>query len=219
MKRFLRKNAWGVLLLSGMIVATVAWAFDKHDWKKRDKWQNAPGIFKAMEIDAGSYVADIGAREGYLSVRLAKTVGDAGRVFAVDIDKDALKKLKKTAREMGLENIQTVHSKEDDPMLSENTLDAIVIVNSYHEFDEYESMLKHMKAALKKGGRLVLVEPISKRRRDSSRSTQESSHELGMNYARKDLEAAGFEIIKQRDPFVKRKSQNDEMWLLVGRKH
>ena len=58
-------------------------------WAKRDKWQDVPGIFEAMAVQPGSHVADVGSREGYLTVRLAEAVGAEGRVYAVDIDGDA----------------------------------------------------------------------------------------------------------------------------------
>ena len=187
-------------------------------WAQRDKWQDVPGIFEAMALQPGSYVADVGSREGYLTVRLAEAVGAEGRVYAVDIDGDALKKLRKNLADEDTSRVRLIHSEPDDPMLPEGLLDAVVVVNSYHEFEAYASMLTHIKAALKPGGRLVLVEPISQGRRVAMREVQESHHELGIDYARADLEAAGFEILNARDPFVKRRDNGDEMWLLVGRR-
>ena len=78
--------------------------------------------------------------------------------------------------------------------------------------------LEHNLKLLSHCGRLVLVEPITPSRRVAMREVQESHHEIGIDYARADLEAAGFEILDARDPFIKRKSQRDEMWLLVGRR-
>ena len=187
-------------------------------WDRRDKWQDVPGIFAAMALQPGSHVADIGARDGYLTVRLAEAVGAEGRVYAVDIDGDALEKLRNNLADEDTSRVTLVHSEPDDPMLPDGLLDAVVVVNSYHELEAYASMLKHIKAALKPGGRLVLVEPISKSRRVAMREVQEDNHEIGIDYARADLEAAGFDILDARDPFVKRKSQRDEMWLLIGRR-
>ena len=177
-----------------------------------------PGIFEAMAVQPGSHVADVGSREGYLTVRLAEAVGAEGRVYAVDIDGDALKKLRKKLADADTSRVRLIHSEPDDPMLPEGLLDAVVVVNAYHEFEAYASMLGHIKEALKPGGRLVLVEPITPSRRVAMREVQESHHEIGIDYARADLEAAGFEILDARDPFIKRKNQRDEMWLLVGRR-
>ncbi len=187
-------------------------------WEKRDQWQNVSGIFEAMNVHPGSYVADVGARDGYLTVRLAEAVGTQGRVYAIDIDASALKKLKKNLADEDTSRVTLIHSLPDNPKLPEGLLDAVVVVNAYHEFDAYAAMLAHIKDALKPGGRLVLVEPISKRRRDASRKKQTSGHEIGLAYAQADLAAAGFEILDTRDPFIKRKQQNYEMWLLVGRR-
>lgn len=187
-------------------------------WARRDQWQNVAGIFEAMGIHEGSYVADVGARDGYLTVRLARTVGAAGRVYAVDIDADALRELQGHLADEDTSRVMLVHSVPDDPMLPEGVLDAVVVVNAYHEFEAYASMLAHIKAALKPGGRLVLVEPIAEDRRDDSRSRQASRHEIAIRYAQADLEEAGFEIIQAQDPFVERVQRNDEMWLLVGRR-
>ena len=143
----------------------------KTRWEKRDKWQDVPGIFEAMAVQPGSHVADIGAREGYLTVRLAEAVGPEGRVYAVDINANSLEKLRKNLAHEDTSRVALVHSEPDDPMLAEASLDAAVVVNSYHEFEAYEAMLKHIKVALKPGGRLVLVEPITDRRRDATRKT------------------------------------------------
>lgn len=187
-------------------------------WEKRDQWQNVSGIFEAMNVHTGSYVADVGARDGYLTVRLAEAVGAQGRVYAIDINASALKKLKKNLADEDTSRVTLIHSLPDDPKLPEGLLDAVVVVNAYHEFDAYAAMLAHIKDALKPGGLLVLVEPITKRRRDASRKTQTGGHEIGLAYARADLVAAGFEILDTRDPFIKRKEQDYEMWLLIGQR-
>jgi len=187
-------------------------------WTERDAWQDVPGILKAMGVREGSHVADVGARDGYLTVRLAEAVGPTGRVYAVDIDADALEKLRKNLSDADTSRVTLIHSAPDDPMLPERMLDAVVVVNAYHEFRAYAVMLQHIKEALKPGGRLVLVEPLSPRRRDATRDEQADHHEIALAYARADLEAAGFEIVDARDPFVKRRRQNDEMWLLLGRR-
>ena len=190
----------------------------KTRWEKRDKWQNVPAIFEAMAVQPGSQVADIGARDGYLTIRLVEAVGMQGRVYAVDINAKSLETLRDNLAAEDTSRVVLVHSEPDDPMLAEASLDAAVVVNAYHEFEAYKAMLKHIKAALKPGGRLVLVEPITDRRRDATRKKQMSHHEIGINYARADLEDAGFEVLDAQDPFVERKDQSDKMWLIVGRK-
>lgn len=210
-----------LLVLCGLVLFVLApssCTAQSDRWEKRDQWQNVSGIFEAMNVHTGSYVADVGARDGYLTVRLAEAVGAQGRVYAIDINASALKKLKKNLADEDTSRVTLIHSLPDDPKLPEGLLDAVVVVNAYHEFDAYAAMLAHIKDALKPGGLLVLVEPITKRRRDASRKTQTGGHEIGLAYARADLVAAGFEILDTRDPFIKRKEQDYEMWLLIGQR-
>jgi SAM-dependent methyltransferase len=201
----------------GLLVYSILISFEasaqNDDWTKRDEWQNVAGIFYAMGIDSASIVADIGCQEGYLTLRLAPRVA---RVFAVDIDVDALRKLKNNASEFN--NITTVHGDVDDPKLPSDTLDAAVIVNAYHEMTAYVPMLAHVYRALKPKGRLVIVEPISQSLRSAERSKQTKAHEIGIAYVRKDLLESGFTIIGEQDPFVKRDHRNDEMWIIVSEK-
>jgi SAM-dependent methyltransferase len=107
----------------------------------------------------------------------------------------------------------------DNPKLPLNMLDAVIILDTYHEMDDHDKMLQHIKASLKPGGRLLLCEPIAEERRNLNREDQERKHELGMNYALDDLQKAGFSIIKKQDPYVDRsKEKGDKMWLIVAAK-
>ena len=185
-------------------------------WQERDEWQNVPGIFSAMGACRNAVVADVGSRDGYLTLRLADVVGDTGRVYAVDIDEEALDRLRDTLEDEGIKNVVTVHSESDNPKLPRGTFDAVVIVNAYHEMDEYEPMLEHVRRALKPGGRLVVVDAIDANHRGESRSSQTASHEIGLEYVKKDLVDAGFEIVQARDPFVDERDDGDQMWLLAA---
>lgn len=183
----------------------------------RDQWQKVSEIFTAMGIGEGSVVADVGAGRGYFTTRLARHVGMGGRVYAVDIDRQNVQRLERMAGDDGLIQVTAVHGTTTDPQLPENSLDAALVVNAYHEFTAHQSMLAALLRALKPGGRLVLVEPLSPSRRDDSRERQTRSHEIGAQYAIEDLKAAGFEVGELIDPLTER-PQGDQMWLLVARK-
>lgn len=186
------------------------------DWSKRDQWQNVEGIFQAMNLNPGSVAADIGCQDGYLTLKMARRVGQEGTIYAVDIDQDALNNLRKNLKKDSIGNIMLIHSTADNPKLSGEILDAAVIVNAYHEMTEYKSMLLHIKNSLKPGGRLVIVEPITDRLRKASRKEQTDTHRIASSIVKKDLEDAGFQIDTVIEPFVQRVSRNDEMWLMVG---
>ena len=109
-----------------------------------------------------------------------------------------------------------VLSQTDDPKLDENSINAAIILNAYHEMDEYPAMLSHIRRALKKEGRLVIVDGISNSRRKSKRSVQTGKHELSIDFAISDLETAGFQIIEKNEQFVTKHPWRDEQWILVA---
>ncbi|MBI4550637.1 MAG: class I SAM-dependent methyltransferase [Candidatus Latescibacteria bacterium] len=185
--------------------------------RNRDDWQKVPDILAALGVKEGSWVADVGAGEGYFTVHLGRAVGPQGRVFAVDIDERALRDLRKTVSDNHLSNVEIIRGDLDNPKLPSESLDAVLIVNAYHEMTEYESMLKHIVQALKPGGRLVVSEQIAESRRGTSRATQVDKHELSIGFALTELERAGLVIIEAHDPFLKN-PDSEVYWLLVGRR-
>ncbi len=169
-------------------------------------------IFTAMGVKAGSVVADIGAGNGFYTVRLARTVGEAGRVFAVDVSTKTLGELRERVTRDGLKNVNVVEGAYDDPRLPEGSLDAALIVNAYHEMIEYQAMLTNIRKALKPTGRLVILEPISASRRDSPRADQTRYHEIAPELVQKDARAAGFALLGLEDPFA---NYRNTYWMLV----
>ncbi len=188
------------------------------EWKGRDKWQNTSEILKSLQLSSGMQVADIGCHEGYLTFKLAPIVGTQGMVYAVDVEQYKLDRLQRKLDDQDLNNVQAVLGDYDDPKLPANQLDAVVILDAYHEMDDYKEILSHVYQGLKPGGRLVLVEPIAKERVSWSRKRQADKHEIAMRYALEDLKSAGFIISKKRDPFIDRPSKNDRMWMTVALK-
>jgi len=188
-------------------------------WAERDTWQRADEIIKLLKIKPGSHVADIGCHEGYMTIKLSREVNGKGTVYAVDVDQPKLDLLKKHLTERKIENVTLIKGDYDDPKLPANSLDAVIILDTYHEMDDHDKILAHVKTSLKYGGRLILCEPIAESRKKLTRAEQEKKHELGMNFALEDLKKAGFEIMVQKDPFVDRqKVKGDMMWIIVAQK-
>ncbi|HMG90531.1 MAG TPA: methyltransferase domain-containing protein [Chryseolinea sp.] len=188
-------------------------------WAERDTWQRADEIIKLLKIKSGSNVADVGCHEGYMTVKLSREVNENGKVYAVDVDQSKLDLLKKHLSERKIENVNLIKGDYDNPKLPANSLDAAIILDTYHEMDDHDKILEHLKTSLKYGGRLILCEPIGEARKKLTRAEQERKHELGMNFALEDLKKAGFEIIVQKDPFVDRsKVKGDMMWIIVAQK-
>jgi ubiquinone/menaquinone biosynthesis C-methylase UbiE len=193
--------------------------YSSHAWKERDKWQRPDELIRLMDISPGSQVGDIGCHEGYMSFKLSKVVGSSGKVHAVDVDESVLRKIRTSVKENEITNIDVIKGDYDDPKLPPDELDAVIILDSYHEMDDHDEILQHVKSALKPGGKLVICEPVAEERRKLSREDQEKRHELGMKYALEDLTKAGFKIDYQKDPFIDRtKEKGDKMWVIVGMK-
>lgn len=193
--------------------------YSQHAWRERDKWQRADEFIRLLKIGEGSRVADVGCHEGYMTFKLAKVVGDAGAVYAVDLQQSKLDKVRKRADDNKLSQIRTVKGENGNPNLRENELDAVIILDTYHEMDAHSEILRHIKSALKRGGRLLICEPIADSRRKLPREEQEKKHELDMTFALADLKAAGFRIVYQKDNFIDRvKEKGDRMWVVVVEK-
>src|SRR5947209_9798413 len=97
-------------------------------------------------------------------------------------------------KEKGATNIETRLGKTDDPLLPDNSFDAVLVSNAYHHFSESAAMLAHIRTALRPGGRLVVIESISEKNRNLPRKRQVEDHELSPEVLGAELKAAGFEF-------------------------
>ncbi|MEE9435014.1 MAG: class I SAM-dependent methyltransferase [Sphingorhabdus sp.] len=125
---------------------------------KRDEAGEAELVMDWAGIAPGTTVADIGAGEGYYTIRLAGRVGKKGRVLAQDINRGALDRL---GERVGRERLDHVAIKEgafDDPRLPKNSFDRIFMVHMYHEITEPYAFLWRMRPALAKGGQVIVVD-------------------------------------------------------------
>jgi ubiquinone/menaquinone biosynthesis C-methylase UbiE len=125
---------------------------------EREDEEDPDLAIRLLRIQRGSTAADIGAGSGYFTLRLARAVGDKGKVYATDIQQGMLDLLQKNIARTKLTNIVPVVGTVDDPNLPTDTLDLALMVDVYHEFSQPQRMLQRIREALKPGGRLVLIE-------------------------------------------------------------
>lgn len=125
---------------------------------QRDRVGEAQKVMDLAEIKPGMTVADIGAGEGYYTVRLAKRVGPTGRVLAQDIDREALDRLARRVERERFDNVSIKPGEGDDPRLPENSFDRIFLVHMYHEVEQPYPFLWHLREGLKPGGLVVVVD-------------------------------------------------------------
>ncbi len=197
-----RRTTLTIALAVAGTFATLGAQQPAHVDTPRDQWQRTAEILNELGATTGAHIADVGAGGGWFTRRIAKAVGATGRVYAVDVNPVSLRELK-AALGVDHPNVEIVRGEEDDPKLPPATLDGALIVNAYHEFAEYPRMLAHLKAALKVGGRLILVEPIP-RTGDTSRAAQTKRHAIAIELAEAELKDAGFEILRKDTAFVSR---------------
>ena len=161
----------------------------------RDAEEHPETLISALEIPAGSTVAEIGSGTGYYTWRLARTIGPSGKVFAVDVQKAMLDRTSEAVGKHQLNNVELVLGDEISPHLPSGALDLVFIANAYHEFSNPEAILAAVVKSLKPGGRLVIVEfaeghpfgPLDK----AERMTEEQ--------IRSEIEPAGFDLDRVLD--------------------
>jgi ubiquinone/menaquinone biosynthesis C-methylase UbiE len=126
--------------------------------QSRDDRREAQTVMDLANIRPGMTVADIGAGEGYYTVRLAERVGSRGRVLAEDIDRDALARLGNRIEAERLENVSIKLGTVDDPRLPTGSFDRIFMVHMYHEVTEPYAFLWRLRPALKQDGEVIIVD-------------------------------------------------------------
>ena len=124
----------------------------------RDDRREAVTVMDLADIRLGMTVADIGAGEGYYTVRLAERVGRSGRVLAEDIDRDALARLGSRVEAERLDNVSIKLGTPDDPKLPSGSFDRIFMVHMYHEVTEPYAFLWRLRPALKNNGSVIVVD-------------------------------------------------------------
>lgn len=191
--------------------------YKKSHWNSRDQWQDAGEIMQLMSISKGMKVADIGCHEGYMTIHLSNFLGKEGKVYAVDIVEKRIKKLKSIIKEEKRTNVVPILGKPDNPLLPKNTLDAVIIMDTYHEIDAYKKVLKKVYQSLKKSGRLLILEEISTHRIKKSRKSQTDSHDIALRYVKQELIEAGFSISKEIPNYgVWDNDESTKIWVLVA---
>lgn len=124
----------------------------------RDAWQKPEQVSAALRLAPGQTVCDIGAGPGYFALRFARAVGEAGRVFAVDVEPRMLSALRKRIESSRTRNITPVLALADDALLPDGACDLILIADTYHHFPDGPAYLKKIARALRPGGRLANID-------------------------------------------------------------
>jgi ubiquinone/menaquinone biosynthesis C-methylase UbiE len=158
----------------------------------RDQKLQVERVMDILGIHPGSNVADIGAGSGWFTVRAAKRAGEHGTVYAVDINPEAISYIDDRVRREGIHNVKTIPGAADSPKLPDNSVDAVLILKTYHEIAEPVRLLENLRPALRTGARIGIID----------RNGNGEDHGIQQNVVEKEAGAAGYRVIERYD-FVK----------------
>lgn len=157
-------------------------------------------LVKAIGVERGSTVVDLGTGTGNMLEALSIAVGPEGRVVAEDIHPDFIDRARERASASSLKNVEFILGTDTDPKLPSGAADLVLVLDAYHHFDYPKPMLAAIKRSLRPGGRLAIVEYHKKR------GAMEVSPDFALTHIRagaeqvvSEITAAGFRLLSQRD--------------------
>jgi len=158
----------------------------------RDKRLQVDRVMDLLGITRGSVVADIGAGSGWFTVRAAKRVAPAGTVYAVDINPESKSYIDARTAKEGLTNVRTITSKPEDPLLPPGSVNAVLLLKTYHEVAKPMALLQAIRPALAPHGKVGIID----------RNGNAGSHGVDRDIVVREAEKAGYRLLQQED-FVK----------------
>lgn len=166
--------------------------FSRFESPGRDKKLQIERVMDLLQIKSGSKVADVGAGGGWFTVRAANRVGASGVVYAEDINPESIQYIRNRADHEHLGNVQAVLGHADDPMLPANSVDAALLLKTYHEVADPVTLLRNLRKSLSPQGRVGIID----------RNGNGADHGVDREVVVKEAAEAGYKLIGTYD-FVK----------------
>jgi predicted methyltransferase len=157
----------------------------------RDERLQINRVMDILGIGPGKTVADIGAGSGWFTVRAAKCVGDAGTVYAVDINPEAIRYISARINKENLRNVKSILGKPDNPLLPA-TVNAVLLLKTYHEVAQPITLLRNLRPSLAAGARVGVID----------RNGDGENHGVARDIVIREANEAGYQLLEQYD-FVK----------------
>jgi len=158
----------------------------------RDERLQVNRVLDILGIFPGKNAADIGAGSGWFTVRAARRVTESGTVYAVDINPEAIRYVADRARKEKLNNVKAILSHSDDPLLPGDSVDAVLLLKTYHEVEKPNALFQNLRPALRAGAKVGIID----------RNGNGEDHGVSREVVIKEMEAAGYVLSGQYD-FVK----------------
>ncbi len=149
-------------------------------------------VMDMLGIKPGKNVADIGAGSGWFTVRAARRVSGSGTVYAVEINPEAIRYIGQRSKKEQLQNIKTILSTPDDPQLPANSVDAVLLLKTYHEVAHPVALLRNLRSSLRPGARIGIID----------RNGNGENHGVSKDVVVGEAVQAGYELRDSQD-FVK----------------
>jgi SAM-dependent methyltransferase len=157
----------------------------------RDERLQINRVMDILGVAQGKKVADIGAGSGWFTVRAARRVGDAGTVYAVDINPEAIQYIESRIQKENLHNVKTILGKPDDPLLPAK-VDAVLMLKTYHEVAEPIVLLRNLRSSLATGAKVGVID----------RNGNGENHGVAREVVIREANQAGYQLLEKFD-FVK----------------
>jgi SAM-dependent methyltransferase len=149
-------------------------------------------VMDILDIGPGKNVADLGAGSGWFTVRAARRVTDTGRVYAVDINPEAIRYIDDRSQKEHLQNVKAVLGHEDDPLLPASQIDAVLLLKTYHEVAKPIVLLRNLRGSLRAGAKVGIID----------RNGNGENHGVARDIVIREASSAGYQLVGTYD-FVK----------------
>lgn len=163
------------------------------DYPDRGKKLHVNQVMDLLGIAPGKTVADIGAGSGWFTVRAAQQVTESGKVFAVDINPEAISYINERANKEKLSNIKTVLGAADGPRLPPNSVDAVLLLKTYHELAKPVELMRNLRGALRPDARVGIID----------RNGNGENHGVQKKVVIEEVQSAGYRLAEEHDELVK----------------
>ena len=163
------------------------------DYPDRDQKLHINQVMDLLGISPGKSVADIGAGSGWFTVRAAQRVAPGGTVYAVDINPEATQYIDGRARKEKLNNVRTVLGTAGDPHLPSESVNAVLLLKTYHEVAQPVELMTHLRSSLRPDARVGIID----------RNGNGENHGVAKKIVIQEVESSGYRLAEEHDELVK----------------